>query len=117
MGSSLAFIQTSKLLFNAGYFVLDGCNLGTNNLDFIDLGLQDRNVQLELGNLLYWPQQRLGQVALLYLPLQFVENVLHIPAGFSLNSLHTLEGPLVILAVDEAHPVVKRGALANGVRE
>ncbi|MMZ70987.1 hypothetical protein D1872_341960 [compost metagenome] len=56
-------------------------------------------------------------MALLYLPLQFVENVLHIPAGFSLNALHTLEGTLVILAVDEAHPVVKRGALANGVRE
>ena len=56
-------------------------------------------------------------MALLYFPLQFVENVLHIPAGFSLDSLHTLEGALVILAVDKAHPVVKFGALANGVRE
>ena len=143
----LALIQPGQLLFDAGDLALDGGNLGADHLDFIYLGenyldfihlveneidlidlgahdldfinfrLQDRNVELELGDLLYWPKQRLGQVALLYFPLQFVENVLHIPAGFSLNALHTLEGTLVILAVDEAHPVVKRGTLANGVRE
>ncbi|MNO84442.1 hypothetical protein D3C76_757820 [compost metagenome] len=113
----LALIQPGQLLLNAGDLVLDGSDLGTNDLDFIDFGLQDRNVELELGNLLYGPQQLLGQVALLYLPLQFVENVLHIPAGFSLNALHTLEGTPVILAVNEAHPVVKRGTLANGIRK
>ena len=71
----LALIQPGQLLLNTGDLILDGGDLGTNDLDLINLWLQDRNIQLQLGNLLYGPQQRLDQVALLYLPLQFVENV------------------------------------------
>ena len=141
----LALIQPGQLLFDAGDLALDGGNLGADNLDFINLGendldfihlveneidlidlgahdldfidlwLQDRNVQLQLGDLLYGPQQRLGQVALLYLPLQFVENVLHVPAGFSMDASNALEWSLDIHLIDETHPVENRCALADGI--
>ncbi|MNR54339.1 hypothetical protein D3C85_1745050 [compost metagenome] len=56
-------------------------------------------------------------MTLFNLALKLIQNVLHIPAGFSHNTIHALKWAMVILAVDETHPVVELRPLPNRIRE